>query len=80
MHFVVQAVVQEADLRLTELKKATYEFDRDVLRGSVNPVCVLDKHCVCMHSFPIIQLQRTQKIMGEKVVKYFEDRRKSRVC
>ena len=30
--------MQEADQRLTELKKATYEFDRDVLRGSVNPV------------------------------------------
>ena len=36
--YSVQAVVQEADQRLAELKKATYEFDRDVLRGSVNPV------------------------------------------
>ena len=45
--------MQEADLRLTELKKATYEFDRDVLRGSVNPVCVLDTHCVCMPSYSI---------------------------
>ena len=28
----------EADARLTELKKASYEFDRDVLRGAINPV------------------------------------------
>ena len=43
---MLQAVVQEADLRLAELKKATYEFDRDVLRGSVNPVRTNQQYCV----------------------------------
>ena len=74
----LQAVVQEADQRLAELKKATYEFDRDVLRGSVNPVgpCLrFPYYYYCM--LPL--LQRTKRIMAEKVVKYFEDRVKSRV-
>jgi len=35
---IVQAVVGEADLRLAEMKKLTYEFDRDIVRGAVNPV------------------------------------------
>ena len=38
-------MVQEADLRLAEIKKATYEFDRDVLRGSVNPVSIIYEIC-----------------------------------
>lgn len=36
--FIAQAVVAEADLRMVEMKKATYEFDRDIVRGAVNPV------------------------------------------
>ena len=34
----VQAVIGEADLRLQELKKLQYEFERDVVRGAINPV------------------------------------------
>ena len=82
----MQAVVQEADLRLAEIKKATYEFDRDVLRGSVNPVsthanlyiCIIPKTTIIMLCCVYLS-QRTQRIMGEKVAKYFEDRLKSRV-
>jgi hypothetical protein len=29
--------MEEADLRLTETKKSSYEFDRDIVKGSVNP-------------------------------------------
>ena len=28
----------EADLRLAEMKKLEYEFDRDIVRGAINPV------------------------------------------
>ena len=34
----LQAVVAEADVRMVEMKKAAYEFDRDIVRGAVNPV------------------------------------------
>lgn len=34
----VQAVIGEADLRLQELKKLQYEFERDVVKGAINPV------------------------------------------
>ena len=34
----MQAVVAEADLRMVEMKKAVYEFDRDIVRAAVNPV------------------------------------------
>ena len=33
-----QAVVAEANARMTEMKKAAYEFDRDVVRAAVNAV------------------------------------------
>ena len=36
--FIAQAVVTEADLRVVEMKKSAYEFDRDIVRGAVNPV------------------------------------------
>ena len=36
--FSVQAVIGEADLRLQELKKLQYEFERDVVKGAINPV------------------------------------------
>ena len=36
--FSVQAVIGEADLRLQELKKLQYEFERDIVRGAINPV------------------------------------------
>ncbi|XP_077982836.1 cilia- and flagella-associated protein 263-like [Glandiceps talaboti] len=32
-----RAIMEEADMRLTEIKKASYEFDRDIVKGSVNP-------------------------------------------
>lgn len=52
-----KAAFAEADLRLSELKKRTYEFDREVVKGAVDP--------------------RTGYIVGEKVVRYFEDQLKS---
>ena len=36
----LQAAFAEADLRLSELKKRTYEFDREVVKGAVDPVCL----------------------------------------
>ncbi|OWF48016.1 coiled-coil domain-containing protein 113-like [Mizuhopecten yessoensis] len=53
-----KAIMEEADLRLAETKKESYEFDRDILKGSVNA--------------------RTATVMAEKVVRYFEDRLRSR--
>ena len=38
LYCVVQAVVAEADVRLAEMKKLAYEYERDVVRGAVNPV------------------------------------------
>ena len=32
-----RAIMEEADMRLAEIKKALYEFDRDIVKGSVNP-------------------------------------------
>ncbi|ELU06186.1 hypothetical protein CAPTEDRAFT_181233 [Capitella teleta] len=32
-----KAIMEEADIRLTEMKKSSYEFDRDIVKGSVNP-------------------------------------------
>uniref|UniRef100_H2YDN7 Cilia- and flagella-associated protein 263 n=1 Tax=Ciona savignyi TaxID=51511 RepID=H2YDN7_CIOSA len=32
-----RAGLEEAELRITEIKKATYEFDRDICKGSINP-------------------------------------------
>lgn len=29
--------MEEADIRLSEIKKSSYEFDRDIVKGSVNP-------------------------------------------
>ena len=34
--------MEEADIRLAEIKKTQYEFKRDVVSGAVNPVWVLD--------------------------------------
>ena len=34
--------MEEADIRLTEVKKTQYEFKRDVVNGATNPVgCIL---------------------------------------
>ena len=52
--------MEEADLRLAEIKKESYEFDRDIVKGAVN--------------------QRTGKVIAEKVIRYFEDRLRARVC
>ena len=31
--------MEEADIRYAEVKKAQYEFNRDIVNGAVNPVC-----------------------------------------
>jgi hypothetical protein len=33
----VKAKLEEADMRLTEMKKEEYEFERDIAKGAVNP-------------------------------------------
>lgn len=42
--FGFKAVMEEADIRSAEIKKASYEFERDVVKGAVNQVLHL---CVC---------------------------------
>lgn len=51
--------MEEADLRLAEIKKESYEFERDITKGAVN--------------------SRTGKVVAEKVIRYFEDKLRSRV-
>ncbi|XP_028410048.1 coiled-coil domain-containing protein 113-like [Dendronephthya gigantea] len=53
-----KAIMEEADIQIAETKKASYEFNRDIIQGSVNA--------------------RTSKIIAEKVVRYFEDKIRSR--
>lgn len=43
--FGFKAVMEEADIRSAEIKKASYEFERDVVKGAVNQVLHL---CVCL--------------------------------
>lgn len=31
--------MEEADIHIAETKKALYEFNRDIVQGSVNAVC-----------------------------------------
>jgi len=54
-----QAVMEEAELRLAEIRKSHYEFDRDIVKGAVNA--------------------QTNKVVSEKVVRYFEDKLRARV-
>ncbi len=89
-----KAIVDEAEIRTTEIKKSWYEFDRDIVKGALNQVSVVfyifilvilhmctDVVVVylfqCNHS--PTYLQRTGKIKGEKVVKYFDERIKAKV-
>lgn len=32
-----KAVMEEADVRIVEIRKSSYEFDRDIVKGAVNP-------------------------------------------
>ena len=32
--------MEEADIRFSEVKKAQYEFNRDIVAGAVNTVCI----------------------------------------
>jgi len=34
---VLKAKLEEADLRLSEIKKEEYEFERDIVKGAANP-------------------------------------------
>lgn len=51
--------MEEAELRLGEIRKTHYEFDRDIVKGSVNA--------------------QTNKVVAEKVTRYFEDKLRGRV-
>ena len=33
---IVQANLEEADIRIGEIKKTSYEFDRDICKGAIN--------------------------------------------
>lgn len=54
-----EAVLEEADLRMSEMQIEIHEFKRDVLKAGYNPV--------------------NKKIVGEKLIKYFDNRIKQRV-
>jgi len=34
---LIKAKIEEADLRLAEIKKEEYEFERDIVKGAANP-------------------------------------------
>lgn len=51
--------MEEADLRLAETKKESYEFERDIVKGAMNP--------------------RTGKVIAEKVIRYLDEKNRSRV-
>ncbi|CAG5115184.1 unnamed protein product [Candidula unifasciata] len=53
-----KAIMEEAEINLSELKKEYYEFERDVLKGALHP--------------------RTNKIIAEKCLRFFEDKIKAR--
>nr|XP_039257133.1 coiled-coil domain-containing protein 113-like [Styela clava] len=53
-----RANLEEAEMKIQESKKAFYEFDRDICKGSINP--------------------RTNKVIAEKVLRYYEDKLRSR--
>ena len=53
-----KAIMEEADIRISETKKTSYEFERDIVKGAVNA--------------------RTDKIVAEKVTRYFEDKLRAR--
>lgn len=51
-----QAVVGEADLRLAEMKKLEYEFDRDIVRGAINPVsCIFIQYGYCVMCLSVVR-------------------------
>ncbi|CAM9162965.1 unnamed protein product [Chrysoparadoxa australica] len=54
----LRAVLEETDIRITELKKDAYEFKRDIVVGAEN--------------------MRTGKTMGEKVIRYMEEKLRQR--
>ena len=51
----LQAIMEEADIQIAETKKASYEFNRDIVQGSVNTVCLLLflVYISCLLSFKI---------------------------
>ncbi|KAI8906326.1 hypothetical protein EDD86DRAFT_193075 [Gorgonomyces haynaldii] len=53
-----KAELEEVDIRISESKKAMYEFKRDIVTQAIN--------------------QRTGKVMAERVVRYFEDKIRSK--
>ncbi|KAJ3332697.1 hypothetical protein HDU76_013376 [Blyttiomyces sp. JEL0837] len=53
-----KAELEEVEIRVSEIKKAMYEFRRDIVQQAVNP--------------------RTGKVMAERVLRYFEDKIRSK--
>ena len=45
-----KAVMEEADIRSAEVKKASYEFERDIVKGAVNQVLLYLKIISISHS------------------------------
>jgi hypothetical protein len=54
----LRAEMEEIETGLTEIKKATYEFKRDIVQSALS--------------------ERTGKVVAEKVIRYFEDKMRSR--
>ncbi|XP_031565323.1 coiled-coil domain-containing protein 113-like [Actinia tenebrosa] len=53
-----KAIMEEGEIRTAEIKKTSYEFERDIVKGAIN--------------------QRTNKVIAERVTRYFEDKLRSR--
>ena len=94
--------MEEADIRSAEVKKASYEFERDIVKGAVNQVLLykcpafscqketgqelrlLTVNVTVSNAFidlilPCIVLQRTNKVIAERVTRYIEDKLRARV-
>lgn len=52
--------MEEIELRMSDTKKASYEFKRDIVQQAVN--------------------SRTGKVIAEKILRYFEEKIRSKVC
>jgi predicted RNase H-like nuclease (RuvC/YqgF family) len=56
----LQAITEECDMRIAQVKKDVYEFRREIVIGG--------------------ESARTGKIVAEKVIRYFEEKLRAKVC
>lgn len=74
-----QAILEETEIRITELKKEAYEFKRDIVIGAENyrtGACVRARRSSAARSRPVARSfgAGPGKTMAEKVVRYMEDK------